>query len=626
MCARTNAVAALHNCNVRSLSLKLDQAPLLRLVFAELLIMKIHANLDDLAPDKPRLGGKPPGDSLPDAELLELFVASDDRAALEAIIRRYSGLVATVCRMTVSDPAAAEDAFQATFLILIKSAHKIRARNSLAAWLHGVAYRTACRIRKSQKFHSSEDTHEPEATAMEPIESLARQVEVETLNQELEKLPTTLRCPLVEHYMLGRTASAIADSLDVSQSAVEGRIRRGRRLLRRRLACRGISMSIVVAGSNYLQRHVIASDTAAWTDRLIESGLSDLPAPGGDATIDNEAFSREVTSLVKKEVSMFGPTTLKIAASTLLLVSSGAVIANLAQQSTATQFGQNGDGVSMNAPAWPDSAEGAVEMPPAANQPPVVAQMGMGGMGGGMGGINPSKPQAPTAEQTVIWQRPEDAGPEAGLPSWLEGGASAETSTENNRAKLNDLVAIEATRAPLQDFIRMLADSSGTSLRLNRQELESFGIEPDLEVLFAKKGEMTLREALRIVLEPEELAYRVTESGIEITSIDDANARPSLRYYDLAYVLPNSANAEALVNAIQTSVRPDDWMPNGGTATISLVGSMMIVTANDLVHQDIESVLLNIRRMHPSNASTPVAISGDAVGGVQPASQGGGMF
>lgn len=586
--------------------------------------MKIHANLDDLAPDKPRLGGKPPGDSLPDAELLELFVASDDRAALEAIIRRYSGLVATVCRMTVSDPAAAEDAFQATFLVLIKSAHKIRARNSLAAWLHGVAYRTACRIRKSQKFHSSEDTHEPEATAMEPIESLARQVEVETLNQELEKLPTTLRCPLVEHYMLGRTASAIADSLDVSQSAVEGRIRRGRRLLRRRLACRGISMSIVVAGSNYLQRHVIASDTAAWTDRLIESGLSDLPASGGDATIDNEAFSREVTSLVKKEVSMFGPTTLKIAASTLLLVSSGAVIANLAQQSTATQFGQNGDGFSMNAPAWPDSATGAVEMPPAANQPPVVAQMGMGGMGGGMGGIPPTKPQAPTAEQTVIWQRPEDAGPEAGLPSWLEGGASAETSTEANRAKLNNEVEIGAEQAPLRNVIESLASTSGIRLRTNAQELENFGVDDDL--LVSVEGKMTLREALRIVLEPEELAYRVTESGIEITSIDDANARPSLRYYDLAYVLPNSANAEALVNAIQTSVRPDDWMPNGGTATISLVGSMMIVTANDLVHQDIESVLLNIRRMHPSNASTPVAISGDAVGGVQPASQGGGMF
>ena len=63
-----------------------------------------------------------------DAELLTLFVESGSRTAIETLIQRYAGMVASVCRCTVSDPASSEDAFQATFLVLLKSAKKIQKR------------------------------------------------------------------------------------------------------------------------------------------------------------------------------------------------------------------------------------------------------------------------------------------------------------------------------------------------------------------------------------------------------------------------------------------------------------------------------------------------------------------
>ncbi|GAB5402217.1 MAG: hypothetical protein Aurels2KO_04480 [Aureliella sp.] len=592
----------------------------------------MHLKLNTDKPEQASVAQQVPrAQQLPDQELLELYISVGDREALEAIVRRYSGLVATVCRMTVSDPAAAEDAYQATFLVLVKSASKIRKQASLAAWLHGVAYRTACRIRKKNQAYRHDDTSEPQAGTMEPIETLARQVEVETLNQELERLPHSLRSPLVEHYMLGRTAGSIAESMDVSTSAVEGRLRRGRRLLRRRLASRGISMSIVVAGSNYLQRNVIASDTAAWTNSFVEKSIAE-PGVSGDGT--SAVVSEKVSSLVKKELSMFGSTSMKIAASTLLVVSSSAVLVNVAQNSLAQKGGnENGSGqVAMQAPGGDEQSQ-SVAMPAAAAQPAFTGQMGMGGMAGGgegMGGEMPSKPAAPP--EVVTWQRPESD--EIGIvPEWLAGGASAQSLVEQSRKSLSNSINVSAKATPLANLASQLAVDAGVAIRINRQELEAFGVDSDTPV--SVEGEMPLREAFRIILTPLELTYRATESGIEITSIDDADSRPNIRFYDLAYILPNSANADALVNAIQQSVEPDCWHANGGTSSVVLVGSMMIVSSRDTVHQQIETMLLHIRRMNPSNAATPVGPSssygpmyggGGGMGGFGGGGGGGGMF
>src|SRR4051812_36640436 len=154
-----------------------------------------------------RLGQRPAAadEGMADADLLERFLARRDEAAFEALVGRYGSMVLGVCGRVLGDTHATEDAFQATFLILVRQARAIRKRTSLGSWLHGVAYRAAL---KAKAREACRRRHEREGGAPRPTDP-ARDVIWRdlrpVLDAALDRLPEKYRAPLVLCYLEGKT-------------------------------------------------------------------------------------------------------------------------------------------------------------------------------------------------------------------------------------------------------------------------------------------------------------------------------------------------------------------------------------------------------------------------------------
>jgi RNA polymerase sigma factor (sigma-70 family) len=177
-----------------------------------------------------------------DADLLDRCRAGADPAAFEAIVRRHGGRVLAACRKVLPDPADVDDAFQATFLTLLRNPRAVRKAESLGAWLYGVAHRTSVRARDTARRRNG-----LLRIAAKPIDAgapdLSWKEACAVLHQELEKLPDTLRLPLMLCYLDGQSRDEAAAQLGWSLNEVRGRLERGRSRLRARLQKRGIALS-----------------------------------------------------------------------------------------------------------------------------------------------------------------------------------------------------------------------------------------------------------------------------------------------------------------------------------------------------------------------------------------------
>jgi len=178
-----------------------------------------------------------------DQELLERFTAHHDESAFEALVQRHGPLVLGVCQRVLGDVNAAEDAFQATFLILARKARTIRWHKTVRNWLYQVAFRTAseARVQRAKRLR-----HEREAGTM-LLQDAGNTGEWEELrlilDEELYRLPEKFRMPLLLCYLHGKTRDDAAQELGWTEGAVKGRLERGRDILRNRLTRRGLSLA-----------------------------------------------------------------------------------------------------------------------------------------------------------------------------------------------------------------------------------------------------------------------------------------------------------------------------------------------------------------------------------------------
>jgi RNA polymerase sigma factor (sigma-70 family) len=178
-----------------------------------------------------------------DEELLRRFAASRDESSFAALLGRHGPMVWGVCRRVLSNHHDAEDAFQATFLVLARKAGSIASRELLANWLYGVAHNTALKARAAAARRSVRERQvaqmpEAEAPRQDHWDDLQP-----LLDEELAGLPDASRAVVVLCDLEGKTRREAAQQLRVPEGTVASRLARARAILAKRLAGRGIVLS-----------------------------------------------------------------------------------------------------------------------------------------------------------------------------------------------------------------------------------------------------------------------------------------------------------------------------------------------------------------------------------------------
>ena len=214
-----------------------------------------------------------------DAQLVARFNASRDEAAFGALVQRYGPAVWQVCHRVLRDRHDAHDAFQATFLALLRGAAHVQRPEAIGSWLYGVAYRMAmrARVRRQRGAALLPETAAAESDVVDPLASdpladVAQRELLRVLDEELMRLPARYREPLVLFYLAGQSRQAVAVALGLSETVVKGRLQRGRSELRMRMALRGASLSLAAAAiAVQAQAARAACNTAELTAAALEA-------------------------------------------------------------------------------------------------------------------------------------------------------------------------------------------------------------------------------------------------------------------------------------------------------------------------------------------------------------------
>jgi RNA polymerase sigma factor (sigma-70 family) len=266
---------------------------------------------------------------LADSALLERFLMQRDEAAFEALVRRHGPMVWGVCRRVLHDPHDAEDAFQATFLVLVRKAASIARRELLGNWLYGVAYNTGRAARAAARRRRAK-----EAKAVprpQPAGEDAWQELRPVLDQEISRLPDKYRIPVVLCDLEGTSRRQAARKLGLAEGTFSSRLARARALLRRRLTRRGLGLT---AGA--LATGLGGEATAALPPGLVASTVrAGTLVPAGPAAAG--VISARAVALSEGVVRAMFLARLKVATVVVLIIAALSGGAELVYQTQAAE-------------------------------------------------------------------------------------------------------------------------------------------------------------------------------------------------------------------------------------------------------------------------------------------------
>jgi RNA polymerase sigma factor (sigma-70 family) len=334
-------------------------------------------------------------EELSDRQALERFIVARDEAAFRALVQRHAALVWGVCRRVLRHEQDAEDAFQATFLVLARRAASIRKPESLGSWLYGVAYHLALEarsreIRRGTRERQVENMPQPPS----PAEAVWSQL-APVLDEELQRLPDKYRRAVVLCYLEGKSHREAAEALGWRLGSVSKRLTRARELLRQNLTRRGLTLSGGILASLLTERAVPAAP-GILVNSTVQAGLLlalGKPLAGVASAHALALFRKASRGLVLARMK---------STTALLLLLGGLAFGVFMHPAVEKQAGARAEARS------PEPAQSKPHRPPVANQ----------------GKKPPARPQPAAAEMLTVTGRVEDqakqplAGAEVVVAAW----------------------------------------------------------------------------------------------------------------------------------------------------------------------------------------------------------------
>ncbi len=209
-----------------------------------------------------------------DGELLRAFARTGNQEAFAVLVKRHGPLVLAQCRRVLRQTEDAEDAFQATFVMLARQAAALAKRDSVTGWLHGVALRLSLNARRAALRRRA---HEGQVTCMSPStperEASWREVQI-LLDKEIQRLPDSLREPFILCTLNGESHATVARRLSIKEGTVKSRLAEARKRLQQHLSRRGVELSAVLGAVAVASETATATAPIGLMAKAVEAGVA----------------------------------------------------------------------------------------------------------------------------------------------------------------------------------------------------------------------------------------------------------------------------------------------------------------------------------------------------------------
>jgi RNA polymerase sigma factor (sigma-70 family) len=424
---------------------------------------------------------------LTDGQLLERFTArggATSESAFAALVDRHGPMVLSACRAILRDRHEADDAFQATFLVLVRRARSLWVRDSLGPWLHAVAHRVASRARSD---HVRRRAYERNAAVRKTSRADIRRDDglVALLHEEIGRLPERYRAVIVLCYLEGLTQEQAARRLGWPFGTVRSRLARGKARLQDRLAWRGLIPSVGISGALFALQTASAAVPASLAHSTVQAAVRYAASRAFLAGILSATSVVSTKGVLK---TMFA-SKLKVAAFGLLLTGA-----------TSTGFWVFKDQAIASSPRSTESKSAL-----AVAAAPVRARS--------------------TFPEELALADPPVPSQTAPSPIVAKSGNDDELNTIALKGKLNEPVSLNMTKLPLSRALAYLASYTGLQIAFDTKAFDELDPKRNAPV-DAVAANVPLRTALRMILEPLGLEFTAGKDGtLSVTKLDDENRR-----------------------------------------------------------------------------------------------------